>query len=83
MEILEQTRHRSHGAYSWAALINFSAPCAALNRGRPAYSWAALINFSAPCAALNRGRPAYSGAALIRVNTVLIISNQFQEEFIE
>ena len=34
IEILEQAPHQSCSAHSRAALINFSAPCAALNRGR-------------------------------------------------
>ena len=34
IEILKYAPHRSCGAYSRAALINHSAPCAALNRGR-------------------------------------------------
>ena len=34
IEILEQPPQRSRGAYSRAALINFSTPFAALNRGR-------------------------------------------------
>ena len=34
MEILEKAPHCSCGAYSRVALVNFSTPCAALNRGR-------------------------------------------------
>ena len=35
--------HRSCGAYSKAALINFSTPCAALNRGRRLFGGGAYL----------------------------------------